>query len=255
MTRISHCFLYNDILTGSKWRSALPIDQSQCAQGELPHFVRNFYEDCRGPPRLFLLDKYGVYSRNHPWFNLKLVAYALSFPHCQSAIIARNLLTFEVMSGRFDAAGQGACVKRYTDPTFFRLNWAASQLERAERAERERQAQKEVNTLPVTWLWASPTCHKPHYTGGVYVYFNSNNEPESFFFQQSLNLADCHHTLWLRIRSSRGLYKTQYEFVTAERSISCQTNSLNFLSIIIETHVEIWWTVDGHFHWLAKCWS
>lgn len=63
-----------------------------------------------------------------------------------------SLLTFEVMTARFDAAGQGACVKRYTDPTFFRLSWATSQLEKAERAERERQTQNEVNTLTVTWL-------------------------------------------------------------------------------------------------------
>lgn len=34
------------------------MDQNLCAQGELPRFVRNLYDDCRGPPRLFLLDKY-----------------------------------------------------------------------------------------------------------------------------------------------------------------------------------------------------
>jgi hypothetical protein len=73
----------------SKWRAPLPMDQSVCGQGELPRFVQSFYDDCRGPPRLFLLDK-------------------------------------------FDGGGRGACVKRYTDPTFFRLTWATSQLERAE---------------------------------------------------------------------------------------------------------------------------
>lgn len=80
----------------SKWRAPLPIDQNCCAQGDLPRFVRNFYDDCRGPPRLFLLDK-------------------------------------------FDEAGRGACVKRYTDPTFFKLTWAATQLEKAERLRREQE--------------------------------------------------------------------------------------------------------------------
>jgi hypothetical protein len=37
------------------------MDQNLCAQGELPRFVRNFYDDCRGPPRLFLLDKYDAH--------------------------------------------------------------------------------------------------------------------------------------------------------------------------------------------------
>lgn len=84
----------------SKCRLSLPMDQNLCAQGELPPFVRGFYDDCRGPPRLFLLDK-------------------------------------------FDKAGRGACVKRYTDPTYFRITWATAQLERAEQAERERLAEQE----------------------------------------------------------------------------------------------------------------
>lgn len=39
------------------------MDQNLCAQGELPRFVRNFYDDCRGPPRLFLLDKYEAFFK------------------------------------------------------------------------------------------------------------------------------------------------------------------------------------------------
>ncbi|KAG0568872.1 hypothetical protein KC19_6G050200 [Ceratodon purpureus] len=88
----------------SKWRAPLPMDQNLCAQGELPRFVRNFYDDCRGPPRLFLLDK-------------------------------------------FDEAGKGACVKRYTDPTFFRISWATMQIERADQLRREQEAQLEKKNL------------------------------------------------------------------------------------------------------------
>ncbi|KAI4318956.1 hypothetical protein MLD38_032608 [Melastoma candidum] len=47
------------------------------AQGELPRFIMDSYEECRGPPQLFFLDK-------------------------------------------FDVAGAGACLKRYTDPALFK---------------------------------------------------------------------------------------------------------------------------------------
>lgn len=52
-------------MAGSKWRAPLPMDQNICAQGELPRFVRNFYDDCRGPPRLFLLDKYEAHLESY----------------------------------------------------------------------------------------------------------------------------------------------------------------------------------------------
>lgn len=90
--------------TRSKWRASLPMDQNLCAQGEVPRFVRNFYDDCRGPPRLFLLDK-------------------------------------------FDEAGRGACVRRYTDPTFFKINWVSSQLLKAEQLQRQREAELQVGAL------------------------------------------------------------------------------------------------------------
>ncbi|CAI9782352.1 unnamed protein product [Fraxinus pennsylvanica] len=54
----------------------LQMDQNLITQGDLPRFIMDSYEECRGPPRLFLLDK-------------------------------------------FDVAGSGACLKRYTDPSFF----------------------------------------------------------------------------------------------------------------------------------------
>jgi hypothetical protein len=62
---------------GLQWHPILWTDQSNCTKSELPNFVRNFYDNCRGPPRLFLLDK-------------------------------------------FDVAGEGACMKRYTDPSFYK---------------------------------------------------------------------------------------------------------------------------------------
>lgn len=67
-------FFYNP---GLDWHPNMHMDQSLITQGDLPRFVMDSYEECRGPPRLFLLDK-------------------------------------------FDVAGAGACLKRYSDPSFFR---------------------------------------------------------------------------------------------------------------------------------------
>ncbi|KAJ8551010.1 hypothetical protein K7X08_000380 [Anisodus acutangulus] len=68
-------FFYN---AGTDWHPNLRIDQNMVTRGDLPRFVMDSYEECRGPPRLFLLDK-------------------------------------------FDVAGAGACLKRYTDPSSFKV--------------------------------------------------------------------------------------------------------------------------------------
>ncbi|MCD9646229.1 hypothetical protein HAX54_035917 [Datura stramonium] len=68
-------FFYN---AGADWHPNLRIDQNMVTRGDLPRFVMDSYEECRGPPRLFLLDK-------------------------------------------FDVAGAGACLKRYTDPSSFKV--------------------------------------------------------------------------------------------------------------------------------------
>lgn len=68
-------FFYN---SGTDWHPNLRIDQNMVTRGDLPRFVMDSYEECRGPPRLFLLDK-------------------------------------------FDVAGAGACLKRYTDPSSFKV--------------------------------------------------------------------------------------------------------------------------------------
>ncbi|KAH8484777.1 hypothetical protein H0E87_026514 [Populus deltoides] len=61
----------------------LQMEQNLIARGDLPRFVMDSYEECRGPPQLFLLDK-------------------------------------------FDVAGAGACLMRYTDPSFFKVETASS---------------------------------------------------------------------------------------------------------------------------------
>ncbi|KAK7349733.1 hypothetical protein VNO77_07351 [Canavalia gladiata] len=68
---------------GIDWHPNLRSEQNLVTRGDLPRFIMDSYEECRGPPRLFLLDK-------------------------------------------FDVAGAGACLKRYTDPSFFKMESASS---------------------------------------------------------------------------------------------------------------------------------
>nr|KYP47434.1 Protein SCAR2 [Cajanus cajan] len=68
---------------GIEWHPNLRSEQNLVTRGDLPRFIMDSYEECRGPPRLFLLDK-------------------------------------------FDVAGAGACLKRYTDPSFFIVESASS---------------------------------------------------------------------------------------------------------------------------------
>ncbi|KAL0344413.1 UNVERIFIED_CONTAM: protein SCAR2 [Sesamum radiatum] len=50
-------FFYN---AGVDWHPNPRMDQNLVTQGDLPRFVMDSYEECRGPPRLFLLDKYDL---------------------------------------------------------------------------------------------------------------------------------------------------------------------------------------------------
>lgn len=44
-------------VSGVEWHSNLQLEQSVVTRGDLPRCVMDSYEECRGPPRLFLLDK------------------------------------------------------------------------------------------------------------------------------------------------------------------------------------------------------
>ncbi|KAL7248651.1 hypothetical protein ACSBR2_003403 [Camellia fascicularis] len=96
LSQTSHSsFFYN---TGVDWHPNLRMDQSLITQGDLPRFVMDSYEECRGPPQLFLLDK-------------------------------------------FDVAGAGACLKRYTDPSFFKVDSSSSGMTNA-KVQREKKIRK-----------------------------------------------------------------------------------------------------------------
>ncbi|XP_008776248.1 SCAR-like protein 1 isoform X2 [Phoenix dactylifera] len=68
---------------GIDWHANIQMDQNLITQGDMPRFIVDSYEECRGPPHLFTLDK-------------------------------------------FDVAGAGACLKRYSDPSFFKVVLASS---------------------------------------------------------------------------------------------------------------------------------
>ncbi|KAJ1387592.1 hypothetical protein SESBI_39861 [Sesbania bispinosa] len=83
---------------GIDWHPNLQSEQNLVTRGDLPRFIMDSYEECRGPPRLFLLDK-------------------------------------------FDVAGAGACLKRYTDPSFFKAESASCVTETVE-VHREKRIRK-----------------------------------------------------------------------------------------------------------------
>ncbi|KAK8512134.1 hypothetical protein V6N12_031862 [Hibiscus sabdariffa] len=73
LLQTSHSLFFTD--AGVDWHPNLRTEHNLITRGDLPRCVLDSYEECRAPPRLFLLDK-------------------------------------------FDVAGAGACLKRYTDPSF-----------------------------------------------------------------------------------------------------------------------------------------
>ncbi|KAI0492065.1 hypothetical protein KFK09_026330 [Dendrobium nobile] len=84
---------------GSSWHADLRIMDGHLSYDDLPQFIMESYEECREPPRLYLLDKY-------------------------------------------DRAGTGACLKRYSDPSYFKRAWATSEPEKAQQIQKEKKLKK-----------------------------------------------------------------------------------------------------------------
>ncbi|CAN6286390.1 unnamed protein product [Urochloa humidicola] len=70
---------------GVDWHANLQLKHNMITQGDMPRFILDSYEECRGPPHLFTLDK-------------------------------------------FDVAGAGASLKRYSDPSFFKTEHISNML-------------------------------------------------------------------------------------------------------------------------------
>ncbi|KAM7265473.1 hypothetical protein ACFE04_003156 [Oxalis oulophora] len=83
LSQTTHTHFFTNAGTGIHWHPTLHTKRNVLTHGDLPRCVMDSYEECRGPPRLFLLDK-------------------------------------------FDVAGAGACLKRYTDPSFVKADAAST---------------------------------------------------------------------------------------------------------------------------------
>ncbi|KAL1193677.1 Protein SCAR2 [Cardamine amara subsp. amara] len=109
---------------GMEWHPNLQLEQSVVTRGDLPRCVMDSYEECRGPPRLFLLDK-------------------------------------------FDISGAGACLKRYTDPSFVKLetssyetSWDDIQREKKSQKAKKRASQWRNGGTPENALSSHAKLHE-----------------------------------------------------------------------------------------------
>uniref|UniRef100_A0A453EFA9 Protein SCAR n=1 Tax=Aegilops tauschii subsp. strangulata TaxID=200361 RepID=A0A453EFA9_AEGTS len=84
---------------GSDWHTQLQNEQNHLLSSDLPRFMMDSYEECRDPPRLYLLDK-------------------------------------------FDNAGAGACLKRYSDPSYFKKSWDVMRADKTAHLQKERRSHK-----------------------------------------------------------------------------------------------------------------
>ncbi|GJN08134.1 hypothetical protein PR202_ga26026 [Eleusine coracana subsp. coracana] len=78
-------YLYVASNKGVEWHTNPSLDHGVVTTGDTPRFIMESIKQCRGPPKLFMLDKY-------------------------------------------DIGGEGACLKRYTDPSFFKTDSACSSI-------------------------------------------------------------------------------------------------------------------------------
>ncbi|VAH58864.1 unnamed protein product [Triticum turgidum subsp. durum] len=74
------------------------------------------YEECRDPPRLYLLDK-------------------------------------------FDNAGAGACLKRYSDPSYFKKSWDVMRADKTSHLQKERRSHKIKVLFLVFYVQRSMSMH------------------------------------------------------------------------------------------------
>lgn len=93
--------------TGLQWHVRIQSERNHFIYSDLPRFIMDSYEECRGPPHLHLLDK-------------------------------------------FDTGGPGSCVKRYSDPTFFRRASAGFDEAYVEKVPRNKKARRRKKKK--TWL-------------------------------------------------------------------------------------------------------
>ncbi|XP_047052871.1 SCAR-like protein 2 isoform X2 [Lolium rigidum] len=86
-------------VAGSDWHTQLQNEKNHLLSSDLPRFMMDSYEECRDPPRLYLLDK-------------------------------------------FDNSGAGACLRRYSDPSYFKKSWDVMRADKTANLQKESRSQK-----------------------------------------------------------------------------------------------------------------
>ncbi|KAI5657342.1 hypothetical protein M9H77_26135 [Catharanthus roseus] len=84
---------------GANWHVRCRSEQNHFIYSDLPRFIQDSYEQCRGPPQLNLLDK-------------------------------------------FDTGGPGSCLKRYSDPSFFRKASTGSEVAYSDKVLKDKKGRK-----------------------------------------------------------------------------------------------------------------
>lgn len=85
--------------SGANWHVRRRCEQNHFIYGDLPRCIQDSYEQCKGPPRLNLLDK-------------------------------------------FDPGGPGSCLKRYSDPSFFRRASIGSEVAYSDKILKDKKGRK-----------------------------------------------------------------------------------------------------------------
>jgi hypothetical protein len=100
---LSKGFVVVLFVVGAKWHPSSRTDQNHCTKLDLPNFIHNYYENCHGPPRLFLLDKYCLsiffpaYTSNKFGYNQRILGLPSFFGDLQLRSWEFNfLLTKEI---------------------------------------------------------------------------------------------------------------------------------------------------------------
>ena len=76
MPQITELLTKESVFIGSEWHPRIRNEQNHFIYNDLPRFIMDSYEECRDPPRLHLLDKYGYFI--HMIGNCDLILNAIS---------------------------------------------------------------------------------------------------------------------------------------------------------------------------------
>jgi hypothetical protein len=81
------------------------------------------------------------------WISKKPVSMNIHFTSSKiektgKMIDISSLLDFLCFFTRFDAAGTGACLKRYSDPSLFKIEWARMEIKKAEKEQKDKKNQR-----------------------------------------------------------------------------------------------------------------